>query len=78
MYVPKPYLGQVTLYRALNRPLLNTYDPESGWQQLASGRVEVHDISSSHEGMFKKPHVNELAAKLKGCLERQRKLSSVN
>jgi len=65
MYVPQPYAGKVTLFRALNRPLLNTYDPELGWQKLAPGRVEIYDIPSSHEGMFKKPQVNDLAEKIK-------------
>jgi amino acid adenylation domain-containing protein len=64
-YNPKPYAGNVILFRALNRPLLNTNDPESGWQQLAPGRVKVFDINSSHEGMFKESHVEDLAQKLR-------------
>jgi amino acid adenylation domain-containing protein len=68
-YLPKPYPGKVTLFRALKRPLLNTYDPEEGWQKLAPGRVTVYDISSSHEGMFKKPHVDDVAKSLKLCLD---------
>jgi amino acid adenylation domain-containing protein len=68
-YIPTSYAGKITLFRALNRPLLNVYDPESGWQKLAPGRVEVFDIPSSHEGMFKKPSVDELAKKLKACLD---------
>jgi thioesterase domain-containing protein/acyl carrier protein len=68
MYVPQPYAGKVTLFRALKRPLLNTYDPEAGWQKLAPGRVAIFDIPSSHEGMFQKPQVSHLAEKLKNCL----------
>lgn len=67
-YVPKPYSGQVTLFRALNRPLLNTRDPQAGWQVLAPGRVQVLDIPGSHEGMFKKPHVYYLAQKVRECM----------
>ena len=67
-YVPKPYAGNVTLFRALNRPLLRTDDPEAGWQKLALGRVKTFDIPSSHEGMFKKPYVEEVAEKLRTCL----------
>jgi aspartate racemase len=67
-YIPKPYPGKVTLFRALNRPLLNTHDPESGWQKLAPGRIDIHDIPSSHEGMFMKPYVHYLGEKLKACL----------
>ena len=68
-YVPRPYAGNVTLFRAQNRPLLNVFDPELGWQELTPGRVSVYDIPSSHEGMFKKPHVNYLAEKLKALLD---------
>ena len=68
-YLPKPYTGKVTLFRALKRPLLNTYDPEEGWQKLAPGRVTVYDISSSHEGMFKKPYVDDVAKNLRLYLD---------
>jgi thioesterase domain-containing protein len=68
-YVPQPYSGTVTLFRAKSRPLFNTFDPETGWQKLAPGRVNVIDIPSSHEGMFKKPSVEELARVLKACLD---------
>lgn len=67
-YFPLPYPGEVTLFRARSRPLLNPNDPEDGWRQLAPGRVVVFDIPSSHEGMFTKPHVFQLAEKLKSRL----------
>ncbi len=67
-YVPQPYPGQVTLFRARSRPLLNPYDSEWSWQKLAPGRVYVINVPGSHEGMFKKPHVYQLAEKLKSCL----------
>ncbi|MGZ9166257.1 MAG: thioesterase domain-containing protein, partial [Anaerolineales bacterium] len=70
MYVPQTYPGHVTLFRAKSRPLLNTFDPEVGWQKLAPGRVNVVDVPSSHEGMFRKPHVNHLAQALKSCIDR--------
>lgn len=66
-YIPKPYSGKVTLFRAMNRPLLNTFDPASGWEKLAPGRVAIHDVPSSHEGMFKMPYVEFLANTLKHC-----------
>ncbi len=69
MYQPESYPGTVTLFRAISRPLLDTHDPETGWQKLAPGRVEVSDIPSSHEGMFKKPHVQYLAQRLKASID---------
>ncbi len=68
VYNPKPYPGHVTLFRARSRPLLNVYEPEWGWQKLAPGRVSVINIAGSHEGMFKKPNVYQLAEKLRTCL----------
>ena len=68
-YDPKPYPGWVTLFRAMNRPLFNTFDPALGWQKLAPGRLKVVDIASSHEGMFMQPHVLELARELKACID---------
>lgn len=69
MYDPTHYPGNVTLFRAMSRPLLNTFDPEVGWQKLAPGRVKVIDVPSSHEGMFKHPHVTDLARQLKACID---------
>jgi thioesterase domain-containing protein len=69
-YQPQPYLGRVTLFRAQTRPLLSTFDPALGWQELVPGRLEVIDVPSSHEGMFRKPHVNYLAKRLKNCIDR--------
>lgn len=68
-YDPKPYPGRVTLFRAMNRPLFNTFDPALGWQKLAPGRLKVVDIASSHEGMFMQPHVRDLARELKACID---------
>ncbi|MGZ9226557.1 MAG: thioesterase domain-containing protein, partial [Anaerolineales bacterium] len=69
-YHPQPYDGRVTLFRATTRPLLSTFDPAAGWRELVPGRLEVVDISGSHEGMFKKPHVTHLAERLKSCIDR--------
>lgn len=67
-YIPQPYPGNVTLFRAKSRPLLRTFDPEISWQQLAPGRVDVRDVPGSHEGIFKEPHVHQLAGHLKICM----------
>jgi amino acid adenylation domain-containing protein len=64
-YVSQPYPGEVTLFRARSRPLFSTHDPAIGWNQLAPGRVTVLVTPGSHEGMFKEPHVQQLAKFLK-------------
>jgi amino acid adenylation domain-containing protein len=68
-YVPKPYAGRVSFFRATSRPLLNVFDPETSWQKLAPGRVSVFEVPGSHEGMFKRPYVEDLSTKLKACLD---------
>jgi thioesterase domain-containing protein len=68
-YIPQPYPGQVTLFRAKSRQLLDIHGPERGWHKLAPGRVRIHDVPGSHEGMFKKPYVRYLAEKLKYCMD---------
>lgn len=68
-YVPKPYSGNVLLLKAVNRPLFSTFDPELSWQKLAPGRVKLFHVPGSHEGMFKKPSVEELARILKAYLD---------
>jgi thioesterase domain-containing protein/acyl carrier protein len=70
-YLPKPYSGQVTLFRAQARPLLKTYDPEIGWRKLVSGQqLNIVDVPGSHEGMFKPPYVQTLAQELRTYLDK--------
>jgi thioesterase domain-containing protein len=64
-YQPGAYEGRVTLFRATVRPLLSTYDPEAAWKEIARGPLDVINVPSSHEGMFRTPHVNFLAEQLK-------------
>jgi aspartate racemase len=68
-YHPHPYEGHVTLFRARTRPLLQLRDPADGWRELAPGRVQVIDVPTSHDGMFRLPHVDALAAALRRVLD---------
>jgi len=67
-YVPHLYDGKVTLFWA-SRDVRASFDLVSGWRVLAGGGMDVHEIPGSHLDMIKEPHVSELAAKLKACLE---------
>jgi amino acid adenylation domain-containing protein len=68
-YVPHSYDGKVTLFWA-SRDVRASFDLVTGWRVLAGGGMDVHEIPGSHLDMIKEPHVSELAAKLKTCLER--------
>jgi amino acid adenylation domain-containing protein len=66
-YVPQVYPGPAALFLA--NDLTSGYDVEEGWEQLVAA-LEVHEISGNHLDIIKEPHVQVLAEKLNGCLER--------
>jgi thioesterase domain-containing protein/acyl carrier protein len=67
-YVPDLYDGKVTLFWA-SKDLRASFDLVAGWRVLAKGGMEVHEIPGTHLDIIKEPHVSELAAKLRSCLE---------
>lgn len=71
-YVPQAYSGSVTLFRAiLERSREGWYlDPKLGWGNLVEKGLEVQEISSLHIRLFDEPHVEQVAEKLKTCLEK--------
>lgn len=66
-YVPQVYQGRAALFLA--NDLTSGYDVEDGWAQLVA-ELEVHEISGNHLDIVKEPHVQVLAEKLSGCIER--------
>jgi thioesterase domain-containing protein/acyl carrier protein len=66
-FTPSLYDGRVTLFWA-GRDLRAKFDQLEGWQTLAPGGLEVHEIPGTHLDMIKDPHVRELADKLRACL----------
>ncbi len=72
-YVPQVYPGAVTLFLA-SGDVTAAYDLKEGWQALATGGVEIHEIEGNHINIIKEPFVGELAAKLGACIaEKSRK-----
>jgi aspartate racemase len=67
-YVPGLYDGKVTLFWA-SKDLRASFDLVAGWRVLAESGMEVHEIPGTHLDIIKEPHVSELAAKLRSCLE---------
>lgn len=67
-YVPKIYPGAVTLFWA-SEDLRGSYDVQEGWNFLAAG-VETHNIPGNHLNIVKEPYVQELAEKLRQCIEK--------
>ncbi len=67
-YYPLPYTGSMTIIKARGRPIFDADDPETGWRMLVSGSIDVAVVPGSHEGMFREPHVRELARVLSARL----------
>lgn len=67
-YVPRIYPGRVTLFWA-SGDLTTSFDLLDGWRTLASGGVDVHEISGNHINIVKEPQVGALADQLRACLD---------
>ncbi|MFP5265169.1 MAG: non-ribosomal peptide synthetase, partial [Blastocatellia bacterium] len=68
-YVPKTTSGRPSLFRAIERPVLNTGDEAYGWDELLSDELEVHSVPGGHFTMLRRPNVRVLAEHLKACIE---------
>jgi thioesterase domain-containing protein len=62
-YQPKPYEGEIVLFRAKKQGLSN-FDHTLNWNVLAGDRVIVEVIPGTHEKMMQEPSVQIVAAKL--------------
>ncbi len=79
-YVPKPYRGRLTVFRAKERPPLDQFDWHLGWNGLASEGVAVNEVPGSHITLGDEPNVTIMADFFKQALHeaRQRDDTGVN
>ena len=70
-YVPRPYRGRVTLFRAKRQPLGIITDRTMGWNRLAGGGLDIIDIPGQHGTIVLEPRVRLLASELKCFLDRK-------
>ncbi len=68
MYVPSPYQGKVTLFRAMEQFKGIVPEPLRGWDELVKGGIEAFDIPGHHGAIMREPRVKILAACFKECL----------
>jgi hypothetical protein len=66
-YVPRPYPGPVTLFRARASLATSPLDDPLGWKPLALGGLTVHMFDSPHQ-LVEARFAAEVAAKLNDCL----------
>jgi amino acid adenylation domain-containing protein len=68
-YQPQLYSGRILFFRARERDAFNPPHPEQGWDELASGGVEIYEVPGNHITMNSLPHVKAIAEKLKSFIE---------
>lgn len=68
-YIPQPYRGRATLFRASEEAVAGSQDLTLGWEKLATEGVALHWIPGNHLTMVREPHVQVLAKQLRACLE---------
>jgi len=69
-YVPQVYPGELTLFRPARPAAAHHGDPTWGWEGLAAGGLDVHEIPGECPTMVDEPDVQVLADRLRQCLRR--------
>ena len=70
-YKLRPYPGMITVFRASEgNQFFTNVGPGLGWETLAMGGLEHHEVLGSHHSLTREPHVQVLASKLSGALQR--------
>ena len=64
-YQPKPYVGAITLFKAMEKPPGYFIDPYLGWGEIAIKGIEVHKIPGHHTSLLTS---KILAEKMKACI----------
>jgi thioesterase domain-containing protein len=76
-YVPGPYGGRVTLFRASRTLVPGSVGSAGGWERWAAGGVEAHELQGDHHSILQPPEVQTLAERLGVLLDaRSRKPES--
>jgi aspartate racemase len=68
-YKLRPYRGKMTLFRAREFSLRSVSDPHAEWLDLTPGGLDVHEVAGGHGDLLVPPQVDELARKLKECID---------
>ncbi len=69
-YVPQPYCGRLTLFRATKQPSGIYPDPTLGWQALGKGGIEIYEVPGTHGSIIAEPRVRFLVNHFQSCLDR--------
>jgi acyl-coenzyme A synthetase/AMP-(fatty) acid ligase/thioesterase domain-containing protein/acyl carrier protein len=70
-----PFPGKIDLFRAEHQPPSDVFeeDPFLGWDGMAAGGIEVHQLPGNHVMYLEEPMTSAVvAARLEACLEKRR------
>ena len=67
-YVPRPYKGDVHLFRAAKRQFFVEDFETLGWAPFVRGRLHIHDVPGDHLHLFNPPNGEKLAQILQNIL----------
>jgi amino acid adenylation domain-containing protein len=68
-YVPRPYHGNVLLFRASKQLPGMMADASLGWKPVIKGQLEICQLSGHQQNILVEPHVTRLAEELRARLE---------
>jgi thioesterase domain-containing protein len=68
-YCPKPYDGNVIVFRCKDYRTRSNEDRYGGWQQVVTGSIQLWEIEGDHLGILNEPNVKSLARMLFQCLQ---------
>jgi len=68
-YRPRDYPGRVTLFRTQGYSLFGPFDPNMGWDKVATNGVEIKEIAGIHAEILQEPQVRLLAEQLRTALD---------
>jgi thioesterase domain-containing protein len=60
-YKPKPYPGQVALFRTRGHALFTSFDAYYGWSELVRGGITMAIMPGGHGNVLDEPHVGAVA-----------------
>jgi amino acid adenylation domain-containing protein len=70
-YVPQPYPGRVTFFRAREQTIWDEKEVRWTWGAVAGGGLEILEVPGNHQTFHvEEPNVGVLAEQLKTCLRR--------
>ncbi len=75
---PESKLSKITLFKAsTSTPAFSKIEDANNYWDKVFNQVEVYMVPGAHDTMFQEPHVQELAKRLRQCLDKPELVSSL-